>query len=119
VKQKKKILRIKKGAKRLREQLYRQEAKMEFDLHREFVIARSESQLISGRWFKLYAKALYHKIYPLLISQDEITRRFLYQGFSFSSTWFLSFRTRYQIKMRCKTKQAQKPLEDFREKIKA
>jgi len=63
------------------------------------------------------AKAIYRDLYPRRISQDEVTGRFEYNLFSFSNSWFAGFRKRYRIALRCKTKQAQKPPEDFREKI--
>jgi hypothetical protein len=111
--QKQRILRMKKGAKRGRE------PEMEVQLHKESVAARGEGQIISGRWFLVHAKAIYRRLYPRRISQDEVTGRFTYTLFSFSTTWFSGFRKRYRIKMRCKTKQAQNPREDFREKIEA
>jgi hypothetical protein len=74
--------------------------------------------IISGKWFQVHARAIYRRLYPLRISQDKETRRFEYNLFSFSRTWFLGFKTRYRIVLQYKTKQAQKPPEDFREKIK-
>jgi hypothetical protein len=65
----------------------------------------------------IHARAIYRQLHPCCISQDKTTSCFTYTLFSFSNTWFSGFRKRYRIKMRCKTKQAQKPLEDFRDKI--
>ena len=48
-----------------------------------------------------------------------MTRRFEYTFFSFFNTWFKGFKDRFWIALRYKTKQAQKPLEDFRKKIEA
>jgi hypothetical protein len=108
---------MKKGAMRYWGQLQGREPEMEFELHKEFVQARAEGMIISGRWFLVYACAIYRCLYPYRISQDKETGRFEYNLFSFSGTWFLGFKTRYRIVLRCKTKQAQKPPEDFREKI--
>jgi hypothetical protein len=90
---------------------------MEFELHKEFVQACVEGMIISRKWFLVHARAIYRRLYPHCISQDKETSRFEYNLFSFSGSWFLGFKTRYRIRMRCKTKQAQKPPEDFREKI--
>lgn len=114
---KQRILRMKKGAMRYRGQSYGREPEMEFELHKEFVQARAEGMIISGKWFLVHARAIYRRLYPHRISQDEETGRFEYNLFSFSGTWFQGFKTRYRIVLRCKTKQAQKPPEDFREKI--
>jgi hypothetical protein len=62
---------------------------------------------------------IYRKLHPRRISQDEVTSRFEYNLFSFSGSWFAGFKKRFHIKMRCKTKQAYKLPEDFREKIEA
>ena len=79
---------------------------MEFELHKEFVQARAEGMIISGKWFLVHARAIYRRLYPHRISQDEATGRFEYNLFSFSGTWFQGFKTRYRIVLRCKTKQA-------------
>jgi hypothetical protein len=46
---KQRILRMKKGAMRYRGQLYGREPEMEFELHKEFVQARAEGMIISGK----------------------------------------------------------------------
>ena len=76
-------------------------------------------KIISSRWFFVHAKAIYRLLHPLRISQDEVTSRFEYNLFSFSKSWFSGFKQRYQVAMRCKTKQAQNPPVNFREKIEA
>jgi hypothetical protein len=96
---------------------YGREPELEFKLHSRFVEARKIGRIISSRWFLKNAKAIYRDLYPRRISQDEVTGRFEYNLFSFSGSWFAGFRKRYQIALRCKAKQAQKPPEDFREKI--
>ena len=90
---------------------------MEFQLHKEFVQAWAEGQVINGRWFLIYARAIYRQLHPCRISQDETTSRFTYTLFSFSNTWFSGFKKRYRISMRCKTKQVQKSPADFHNKI--
>jgi hypothetical protein len=116
---KQKILQMKKGAKRWQGQSYRKEPKMEFQLYKEFVKTQGEEKIISSQWFFVYAKAIYRLLYPLCISQDEVTGCFEYNLFSFSKSWFNGFKKRYQVSMQCKTKQAQKPPADFYEKIEA
>jgi hypothetical protein len=102
---------------RARGQSYGKEPRLEFKLHTQFVEARKIGRIISAKWFLNHAKAIYQELYPRRISQDKVTSRFQYDHFSFSSTWFASFRRRYRIALRCKTKQAQKAPEDYREKI--
>jgi hypothetical protein len=65
---------------------------MEFQLHEEFVNARREGKIISSWWFFVHAKAIYQLLYPLCISQDEVTSRFEYNLFSFSKSWFGGFK---------------------------
>ena len=93
------------------------EPEMEFELYKEFVQACTEGMIVSEKWFLVYAKAIYCCLYPYCISQDKETGQFEYNLFSFSRSWFLGFKTRYRIRMRCKTKQAQKPPKDFCKKI--
>jgi hypothetical protein len=116
-KNKQKILQMKKGAMRARGQSHGKEPNLEFKLHSQFVEARRIGRIISAKWFLNHAKAIYRELYPRRISQDEVTGRFQYDHFSFSNTWFAGFRRRYRIALRCKTKQAQKAPEDYREKI--
>lgn len=112
-----KILKMKKGAKRQRGICVGREPVLEFQLHEKFVTARGIGQIISGGWFLKHAKAIYRGLYPRRVTQDEVSGRYEYEYFSFSGTWFAGFRRRYRIALRCKTKQAQKPPEDFRPKI--
>jgi hypothetical protein len=105
-KQKLRILRMKKGAKRWRGQSVGREPLLEFNLHSKFVIERGIGRIISSSWFMKHAKVIYQELYPRRFSQDEVTGRFEYDFFSFSKTWFLGFRRRYRIVLRCKTKQA-------------
>jgi len=114
---KRKILAMKKGAKRYQGGSYGREHEMKVCLNKEFNTARAEGQEISSCWFLVHAKAIYRQLHPRRISQNEVTRRFEYELFSFSGTWFAGFKKRFDIRLRCKTKQAQKPPEDFREKI--
>jgi hypothetical protein len=92
---------------------------MEFQLHAEFVKARGEGKIISSQWFFVHAKAIYQLLYPLRISQDEVTGRFEYNLLSFSKSWFSGFKRRYWVSIQYKTKQAQKHPKDFCEKIEA
>jgi hypothetical protein len=92
---KQRILRIKKGAKRARGPSLRREPEMEFQLYKEFVQARKEGMIVSGKWFLVYAKAIYRCLHPCRISQDEVTSCFEYNLFSFSGSWFSSFKDRY------------------------
>jgi hypothetical protein len=117
-KQKLRILRMKKGAKRWWGQSVGREPLLEFNLHSKFVIEHGIGRIISSSWFIKHVKVIYQELYPRRFSQDEVTSRFEYDFFSFSKTWFLGFRRRYRIVLRCKTKQAQKPPKDFHEKIK-
>jgi hypothetical protein len=103
-KQKLRILRMKKGAKRWRGQSVGREPLLEFNLHSKFVIERGIGRIISSSWFIKHAKVIYRELYPRRFSQDEVTGRFEYDFFSFSKTWFLGFRRRYRIVLRCKTK---------------
>ncbi len=112
-----KILGMKKGALRCRGPSIGREPEMESKLNAQFEEARAIGMIISSKWFIKHAKAIYRIQYPRRISQDEVTGKFEYEHFSFSNTWFSGFRGRYRIALRCKTKQAQKPPEDFREKI--
>jgi hypothetical protein len=102
---------------RARGQSHGKEPNLEFKLHTQFVEAHRIGRIISTKWFLNHAKAIYRELYPRRISQNEVTGRFQYDHFSFSGTWFASFRRRYRIALRCKTKQAQKAPEDYREKI--
>jgi hypothetical protein len=114
-----KILGMKKGAMRARGPSIGREPELEIKLNTEFEAERAIGRIISSAWFIKHAKAIYRAQYPRRFSQDEVTRRFEYTYFSFSNTWFKGFQDRFRIALRCKTKQAQKPPEDFREKIEA
>jgi hypothetical protein len=114
-----KILGMKKGAMRARGPSIGREPELEIKLNSEFETERAIGRIISSSWFIKHAKAIYRAQYPRRFSQDEETGRFEYTFFSFSNTWFKGFRNRFRIALRCKTKQAQKPPEDFREKIEA
>ena len=102
---------------RARGQSHGKEPNLKFKLYSQFVEARRIGRIIFAKWFLNYAKAIYQELYPCRISQDEVTSRFQYDHFSFSGSWLTGFWRRYQIALRCKTKQAQKALEDYREKI--
>ena len=112
-----KIQAMKKGARRARGPTVGKEHKMEVLLNKEFIQARAKGQMIGSRWFLMHAKALYRIIHPSRITQDTVTGRFTYARFRFSSCWFNGFKKRFDIRVRRKTKQAQKPPEFFRERI--
>jgi hypothetical protein len=112
-----KILHMKKGAKRWRGVTSRREPELEFRLHAAFTEARAKGRIIASRWFLQNAKQIYRDIYLRRISQDEVTGHFEYNLFRFFNGWFQGFRRRYNIALRCKTKQAQICLKDFRLKI--
>jgi len=114
-----KILGMKKGAMRARGPSLGREPELEFKLNTKFEAKRAIGRIISSAWFMKHAKAIYRELYPRRFSQDEVTGRFEYTFFSFSNTWFKGFKDRFRIALRCKTKQAQKPPEDFRKKIEA
>jgi hypothetical protein len=72
-KQKQRILRMKKGAKRWRGVSCGREPELEFKLHSQFVEVQKIGRIISSRWFLKNAKAIYRDLYPRRISQDEVT----------------------------------------------
>jgi hypothetical protein len=67
----------------------------------------------------LCARRHYRRLYPHRVTINEETDAFEYGRMRFSSTWFSGFKKRFGIRLRCKTKQAQNPPEDYREKIEA
>jgi hypothetical protein len=83
---KNKILMMKKGALRHRGRSVGREPEMEFKLNAQFEQARAIGRVISSKWFISHAKAIYQIQYPRRISQDEVTRKFEYEHFSFSNT---------------------------------
>jgi hypothetical protein len=105
---------MKKGAFRARGPSVRREPELGKQLNDEFESARAIRRNISFTWFIKHAKAIYQLQYPRRFSQDKVTGRFKYTFFIFSNTWFKGFKDRFCITLRYKTKQAQKPPEDFR-----
>jgi hypothetical protein len=95
------------------------EPHLEIKLNTRFKAERAIGRIISSTWFLKHAKAIYRELYPRRVSQDKVTGRFEYAFFSFSNSYFKGFKDRFHITLRCKTKQAQKPPEDFRAKIEA
>jgi hypothetical protein len=67
-KQKQRILRMKKGAKRWRGVSCGREPELEFKLYSQFVEARKIRRIISSRWFLKNAKAIYRDLFPCRIS---------------------------------------------------
>jgi DDE superfamily endonuclease len=114
---KEKILGMKKGAYRARGPSLGREPLLESKLNKKFEEERAIGRIISSTWFIRHAKAIYRLQYPRRFSQDEITGRFEYTHFAFSNSWFKGFKDRWRITLRHKTKQAQRPPEDFRQKI--
>ena len=90
---------------------------MEHALFRDFEEARRVSKAIGCRQFKRYTRALYCQQYLARVSQDPNSGRLTYEGFKFSNGWFQGFRQRFGVTNRCRTKTAQKLLEDFQEKV--
>ena len=89
---------------------------LEEHLHREYRAARDVGRSIGARWFLRRAKFIYAELYPHRILRDSDGRR-TYLGFKFSNGWFQLFKRRYNISLRCKTKQAQKAPPDYQDKI--
>ena len=115
-----KILNTRKGAKRMRLAVSKgNHHELEYHVHKEFCSKREIGRVISGRWLMLCARRHYRRLYPHRITINEETGAFEYGHMRFSNTWFDSFKRRFGIRLRCKTKQAQKPPEDYREKIEA
>jgi hypothetical protein len=113
----KSILAQKAGSKRARGQDIGRQPELEYKLHSLFKEARAAGRIIGSRWFMKNGRKIYREMYPRRCAQDEDTGRWSYAYFRFSNGWFQKFRKRYHIAIRSKTKQAQKPPEDFREKI--
>jgi hypothetical protein len=93
------------------------EHKMEAELIILFKLAKQARRTIGARWFRSNSRQIYSKLYPQRVLRKENIARAEYIGFKFSNSWFQGFRRRFGVVLRVKTKQAQKVLEAFREKI--
>ena len=84
---------------------------------RLFILARQSRRAIGAQWFQSNAQQIYLKLYLERVLRKENTLRVEYLGFKFSTLWFQGYQRRFGISLRTKTKQAQKVLEAFCEKI--
>ena len=93
------------------------EHKIELELIKLFTLARQSGRAIGARWFRSNARQIYSKLYPERVLRKENIARAEYIRFKFSNSWFQGFQRWFGVILRIKTKQAQKVLEAFCEKI--
>jgi hypothetical protein len=127
IKNKHRILALRRGAQRLRLSRVGRHLDLERKLNMEFENARSRGRQITYRWFLRYvcsptwslvltsfrhARTVYRELFPHSCIQAE-NGRWIITGFKFSNRWFTGFLSRYSISLRYKTKRAQQSPENL------
>jgi ribosomal protein S20 len=83
-----------------------QESEMKTLLLTQFNEARKSDRKVIKRWFTRHVKKIYEELYPHRVIKRS-GKSAEYSEFRFSHDWFMSFKKRSHLSVRCRTKMSQ------------